>query len=177
MGVLQHLAGLGWVEMSRRRPPRDAALRRGADATDDHLSLSAWGLQPQQWRPVGSMAIVGARAVLLWRIDGASPADDVALQARRAYDRLGELGTTVAADSTVRGIEITVPLSRVELALRILIQLGVCPDAVLVDDPPAAKLRELRRMIGALRRDVELVIGETGGRDPVADLRARVRAG
>lgn len=158
----------------RRR--RDAEPLGGADADYEHLFLSAWGLYPAQWRPVGSMAVVRQRAAFLWRHSAASSAHDVSLRACRAYDRLGELGTTVSADSTSRGIEVVLPLGRVALALRILGDLRVMPDAVLVDDPPPTQLRELRRMLGGLRPKIELVIGETGAPDPIAALQARVRS-
>ena len=147
----------------------------GADADYEHLFLSAWGLEPAQWRPVGSMRVIRQRAAFLWRLDGAASVQDVSLRARRAYDRLAELGTTVSADSTPRGIEIVLPLARVILALRILGDLLVTPDAVLVESPPPAQLRELRRMLAGLRPEVELIIGDTSGSDPIAALRAVVR--
>ena len=146
------------------------------DADTEIRFLSAWGLQPAQWRPVGSMGMVRDRACLRWSLDREGSVHDVSLRARRAYDRLAELGTTVSADLTPRGIEITLPLGRVELALRILADLHVTPDAVVVGDPPAAQLRELRRVVAALRRDVELVIGEEQVSDPIVALQARVRA-
>lgn len=161
--------------MIRRRRKRQAETLGGVDADYEHLFLSAWGLQPAQWRPVGSMALVRQRAALVWRLDAAD-ASDVALRARRAYDRLGELGVTVAADTTPRGIEVTLPLGRVALALRILAERSILPDAVLVTDPPADKLRALRREIAAYRRSVDLVIGEAVDSDPLRALRARVRA-
>lgn len=165
--------------MTRRRRPRDAEVQGGPDAradtaTDEPALLEAWGLQPAQWRPVGSFFRIRQRAVLLWRTDVAE-ASDLALRVRRAYDRLGELGVTVAADTTVRGIEIALPLDRLEVALRILADRSILPDAVLVGDPPADRLRTLRREIGSYRREVELVIGDGGGADPIAELRARVR--
>jgi len=138
--------------------------------------LSAWGLHTEQWRPVGSMSRIRDRAVLLWRVDAAT-ASDVALRARRAYDRLGELGVTVAADTTRHGIEVTLPLDRVALALRILADRSILPDAVLLTDAPADQLRTLRRAIGGHRRTVELVIGHEGSPDPIAELQARFRAG
>lgn len=161
--------------MIRRRRKRQSKTLGGVDADYEHLFLSAWGLQPAQWRPVGSMALVRQRAALVWRLD-AVDASDVALRARRAYDRLGELGVTVAADTTARGIEVTLPLGRVALALRILAERSILPDAVLVTDPPADKLRTLRREIAAYRRSVDLVIGEAVDSDPLSALRARVRA-
>jgi len=66
-------------------------------------------------------------------------------------------------------------LGRVALALRILRDQLVMPDAVLIDDPPAGQLRELRRVVGGLRPRVELIIGQTSERDPVAALRAAFR--
>jgi hypothetical protein len=119
------------------------------------------------------MAIVRDRAAFLWRTH--AEVADLALRVRRAYDRLGELGVTVSADATPRGLEITLPLDRVALALRILGDRSILPDAVLVDDPPADRLRTLRREISAHRRDIELVIGDGAGSDPIAELRARVR--
>ena len=165
--------------MTRRRRLRDAEVpggpdTRAADSTDDPAMLEAWGLQPAQWRPVGSFFRIRQRATLVWRADSAD-ASDLLLRVRRAYDRLGELGVTVAADQTSRGIEITLPLDRVEVGLRILADRSILPDAVLVADAPAHRLRALRREIGAYRREVELVIGEGGGSDPIAELRARVR--
>ena len=140
--------------------------------------LSAWGLQPAQWRPVGSMSLVRCRAILLWRlVDDEASASDIALRARRAFDRLGELAVTVAADATREGIEVTVPMSRTALALRILADRSILPDAVLVGDAPADQLRTLRRNIGAYRGRVELVIGHEGTPDAITELRARVRAG
>ena len=122
------------------------------------------------------MSLVRDRVVLLWRVAGATDAgSDTALRARRAYDRLGELGVTVSADATCTGIEITIPLTRVALALRILADRSILPDAVLVTDPPAEPLRTLRREIGA-RRTVELVIGGQPAPDPIAQLQARLRA-
>ena len=164
--------------MTRRRRPRDAEVpgdpAQRAQSTDDPTLLEAWGLQPAQWRPVGSFFRIRQRAVLLWRTDLAD-ASDVALRVRRAYDRLGELGVTVAADATSRGIEVALPLDRLDVALRILADRSILPDAVLVGEPPADRLRSLRREIGAYRRDVELIIGDGGGADPIAELRARVR--
>ena len=159
--------------MTRRRRGADAEPQGGTAAARDHLDLSAWGLQPAQWRPVGSQALVRERAVFLWRTRG--DVADLALRVRRAYDRLGEVGVTVAADSTPRGIEIVLPLDRVPVALRILVEGAIAPDAVLVEDPPAERLRMLRREIGGYRREIELVIGDGGAADPIAELRARAR--
>jgi hypothetical protein len=165
--------------MPRRRRGRDVEpAGDGAKAREEGRYLSAWGLQPAQWRPVGSMALVRTRAILLWRpVDDDAVASDIALRARRAYDRLGELGVTVAADSTREGIEVTVPLSRTALALRILADRSILPDAVLVADAPADQLRVLRRDVGAYRGRVELVIGHESAPDAIAELRSRVRAG
>jgi hypothetical protein len=116
------------------------------------------------------------RAALLWRTDSAD-ASDLALRVRRAYDRLGELGVTVAADSTPRGIEIILPLSRVGVALRILADRSTLPDAVLLGDAPADQLRALRRAIGTHRREVELVIGDELEVDSLSAIRARLRSG
>jgi hypothetical protein len=157
-----------------RRRGRDEEPLGGFDAGYEHLFLSAWGLQPAQWRPVGSMAVVRQRAALLWRTHG--DVADLALRVRRAYDRLGELGVTVAADSTPRGIEIALPLGRVALALRILADRSILPDAVLVADPPAEQLRRLRRELAGYRRAVDLVVGDELETDPLAALRARIRA-
>lgn len=118
---------------------------------------------------------VRQRATLVWRTDG-SDASDLLLRVRRAYDRLGELGVTVAADSTQRGIEITMPLSRAAVSLRILADRSILPDAVVVSDPPADLLRLLRRELGTYRRAIELVTGTEGTVDPIDELRARVRA-
>jgi len=159
----------------RRRRGRGAEPTGGVDADHEQHYQSAWGLQPAQWRPVGSMFRVRQRAALLWRTDRAD-ASDLLLAVRRAYDRLGELGVTVAADSSTRGIEISVPLSRVTVALRILADRSLLPDAVLVSDPPADQLRLLRRELGAYRRVVELITGNEGLPDPIDELRARVRA-
>ncbi len=158
-----------------RRRGRGAEPSGGVVADHEQQYRSAWGLQPAQWRPVGSFFRVRQRAVLLWRTDGAE-ASDLLLRVRRAYDRLGELGITVAADSTQRGIEITVPLSRATVALRILADRSILPDAVVVSDPPADQLRLLRRELGAFRRSVELMTGTEGVPDPLDELRARVRA-
>lgn len=160
--------------MTRRRPDADAEPLGGFDSDYEHLFLSAWGLQPAQWRPIGSMAVVRQRSTLLWRTH--REVADLALRVRRAYDRLGELGMTVAADSTPRGLEITLPLGRVGLALRILAERSILPDAVLVASAPADQLRVLRREIGAYRRGIELVIGDELGHDPLAAIRARLRA-
>jgi hypothetical protein len=159
-----------------RRRGRGAEPTGGVDADHEHHYQSAWGLQPAQWRPVGSLFRVHQRAVLLWHTD-ATQASDLLLRVRRAYDRLGELGVTVAADSTQRGIEITVPLSRASLSLRILADRSILPDAVVVSDPPADQLRVLRRELGTYRRAIELVTGTEGTVDPIEELRARVRAG
>lgn len=160
--------------MTRRRRARDVEPSGGSDPRADTDSLEAWGLQPAQWRPVGSFFRIRQRAALQWRTDIAD-ASDLALRVRRAYDRLGELGVTIAADETDRGIEITLPLDRLEVALRILADRSILPDAVLVGDPPAHRLRSLRRELGAYRRDIELVIGDGWGSDPIAELRLRVR--
>jgi len=159
--------------MTRRRRRADAEPVGEAEADREDRFLSSWGLQPAQWRPVGSMAVVRERAALLWRTHG--EVADLALRVRRAYDRLGELGVTVSADSTARGVEITLPLDRVPLALRILADRSILPDAVLLDDPPAERLRMLRREIGAYRRGIELIIGDGAAVDPIDELRARVR--
>jgi hypothetical protein len=158
-----------------RRRGRGAEPKRGVDADHEHHYQSAWGLQPAQWRPVGSLFRVRQRAVLLWHTD-ATQASDLLLRVRRAYDRLGELGVTVAAESTQRGIEITVPLSRASVSLRILADRSILPDAVVVSDPPADQLRLLRRELGTYRRAIELVTGTEGTVDPIDELRARVRA-
>jgi hypothetical protein len=124
------------------------------------------------------MSLVRSRAILLWRlVDDEVTASDIALRARRGYDRLGELGITVAADSTREGIEVTVPLSRAALALKILADRSILPDAVLVGDTAADHLRTLRRDIGAYRGRVELVIGHEAAPDAIAELRSRVRSG
>ena len=121
------------------------------------------------------LGTVGERVTLVWRLDGSNPADDVALRARRAYDRLGELGVTIAADGTDRGIEVMLPLTRVELAMRAHGEWSILPDVVLVNDIRADELRRLRRSIAAWRGRIELEIGTATESDPVADLRARVR--
>jgi hypothetical protein len=121
------------------------------------------------------MAIVGQRAALLWRAEG--DVTDLALRVRRAYDRLGELGITVSADATPRGIEITLPFDRVGLALRLLADRSIPPDAVLVGSTRGDWLRMLRREIGAFRRSVELVIGDELEVDPLVAIRARLRSG
>lgn len=160
---------------SLRRRGRGAEPSGGVDADREQQYQSAWGLQPAQWRPVGSLFRVRQRAVLLWRNDGGE-ASDLLLRVRRAYDRLGELGVTVAADSTRDGIEVTVPLSRAALALRILADRSILPDAVLVGDAPADQLRTLRRDIGTHRGRVELVMGHDSAPDAIAELRSKVRA-
>lgn len=147
----------------------------GSDAGDTHPFLSAWGLQPAQWHPVGSLVRVRQRASLLWRDDSADE-PDLLLRVRRAYDRLGELGVTVAADTTPRGVEIAVPLGRVSVALRILAERSILPDAVVVGDPEPEQLRRLRRELAACRPSVELITGAEGVPDPLDELRARVRA-
>lgn len=157
-----------------RRRGRDPKSLGGLDADYEHLFLSDWGLRPAQWRPVGSMSNVRQRAALLWRTHG--DVADLALRVRRAYDRLGELGVTVSADSTQRGIEVTLPFSRVALALRILGDRSILPDAVLLADPPAEQLRRLRRELTRYRRNVELVVGDELETDPLSALRARIRA-
>ncbi|HET9417448.1 MAG TPA: hypothetical protein VFP30_07915 [Candidatus Limnocylindria bacterium] len=159
----------------RRRRGRGAEPTGGVVADHEQQYRSAWGLQPAQWRPVGSFFRVRHRAVLLWHTDTAD-ASDLLLRVRRAYDRLGELGVTVAADSTRRGIEISLPLSRTSVALRILADRSILPDAVVVSDPPADQLRQLRRELGSIRRSVELLTGTGGVPDPIDELRARVRA-
>lgn len=161
--------------MSRRRRRRSTEALGGVRSDDEQLDLSTWGLQPAQWRPIGSMATVGPRAALLWRAEG--DVADLALRVRRAYDRLGELGITVSADATPRGIEITVPLSRVALALRLLADRSILPDAVLVGSAPADQLRTLRREVGAFRRTVDLIIGDELEIDPLVAIRARLRSG
>jgi hypothetical protein len=160
-----------------RRPGRRPATiaQEGADANPDQALLAAWGLEPAQWRPVGSMAAIRTRGVLIWRLDGATPRADVALRARRAYDRLGELGVTLAADETPRGIEVTMPLSRVGVVLRTLGEWAILPDVVCIADAPADELRRLRREIASWRGRVALEIGTHETVDPVAELRARVR--
>lgn len=140
---------------------------------DDSQYRVAWGLEPAQWRPVGRLGAVRERAVFAWRLDAAAPRDDVALRARRAYDRLGELGVAVAADATPERIEVTLPLARVEMALRALAEWAILPDAVAVGDAPADQLRTLRRDIAGWRGRVALEIGGYHESDPVAELRAR----
>lgn len=159
----------------RRRGTRPAETLGGADSDYEHLFLSAWGLHPDQWRPVGSMALIRQRATFLWRIDGPHPVEDVSLRARRAYDRLGELGTTVSAESTPDGIEVVLPLGRVPVALRTLAALSTLPDAVRVEDAPPAQLRELRRCIAGFRPQPQLLIGTHERTDALAALRAVAR--
>ena len=159
-------------EMPRRPWRRPTTV---ADADDNQQFLAAWGLDPAQWRPVGTLSTVPQRAILVWRLDGPNPAADVALRARRAYDRLGELGVTLAAGATARGIEVTLPLARVGLVLRTLAEWAIMPDVVSVSAIPADELRRLRRDIAAWRGRIALEIGAAGETDPVAELRARVR--
>lgn len=147
-----------------------------ATADDSKQYLAAWGLDPSQWRPVGTLGTAAERATLVWRIGGPNPADDVALRARRAYDRLGELGVTLAAEATERGIEVALPLARVELVLRTLGEWTILPDVVSVSGIPADELRRLRRNIAGWRGRIELEIGTAAEIDLVADLRARVNA-
>ncbi len=101
--------------------------------------------------------------------------EDVSLRARRAYDRLGELGTTVSAESTSDGIEVVLPLGRGAIALRILAALSVLPDAVRVEDAPPAQLRDLRRCIAGFRPQPELLMGAHDRTDALATLRAAAR--
>lgn len=162
--------------MPRRRRGREAEPDGGVDADEEPRYRSAWGLDPAQWRPVGSMSAVGDRAVLLWRLSTES-SSDVALRARRAYDRLGELGVTLAADMTPEGIEVTLPMARAALALRILADRSILPDAVLVGAVAADQLRIFRRDVAGYRGRVELVIGHTGSPDPITALQSRMRAG
>lgn len=162
--------------MPRRRRGRDAKPTGGVDADHQPPYLSAWGLRPEQWRPVGSMALVRHRALFRWWLDVEEPAD-VALRARRAYDRLGELGMTIAADATREGIDVTLPLARVTVALRILADRSILPDAVLLTDAPSDQLRRLRRDVAAYRGRLQLVIGHEEPMDPIARLQAKVRAG
>ena len=161
--------------MPRRPGRRPVAPTTGADATNDQLSLAAWGLEAAQWRPVGSLAGVRERAILIWRLDGPTPPEDVALRARRAYDRCGELGVTLAADQTPRGIEVTMPLGRLAVALRTLGEWAILPDVVCVTDAPADELRRLRREIATWRGRVALEIGTHEEVDPLAELRAKAR--
>lgn len=162
--------------MPRRLGRRPATVpTEGADADLDQRSRAAWGLDPAQWRPVGTFAVAHRRAVLMWRTDGAAPPGDVALRARRAYDRLGELGVTLAAAETSRGIEVTLPLSRVGVALRTLGEWTILPDVLCVDDVPAEDLRRLRREVNTWRGRVELEIGALHESDPLTELRARIR--
>lgn len=145
-----------------------------AAADDTQQYIAAWGLDPSQWRPIGALSTVAERATLVWRMDGANPADDVALRARRAYDRLGELGVTLAAEATERGIEVTLPLARVVLVLHTLAEWTILPDVVSVSGIPADELRRLRREVASWRGRIELEIGTQSETDPVAELRARV---
>jgi hypothetical protein len=159
----------------RRRGTRPAETLGGADSDYEHLFLSAWGLHPDQWRPVGSMALIRQRAAFIWRIDGPHPVEDVSLRARRAYDRLGELGTTISAESTAGGIEVVLPLGRVAIAMKTLAALSILPDAVRVEDAPPAQLRELRRCVAGFRPQPELLIGGHERTDALAVLRAAAR--
>ena len=170
------VSGASLLTMPRRRRGRDVEPTGCGAADTEPRYLTDWGLRPAQWRPVGSMALVRERAILLWRLDEAS-ASDIALRARRAYDRMGELGITVAADATRHGIEVTLPLAKVGLALRILGDFSILPDAVLLTDAPADQLRVLRREVGTYRGRVDLVIGHEGSPDPISKLQAKIRAG
>lgn len=162
--------------MSRRIRRRPATAETGGtDADLEQRALSDWGLDPAQWRPVGSFSAIRRRAILVWNLDGATPAGDVALRARRAYDRLGELGVTLAAAETARGIEVTLPLSRLGIALRTLGEWMILPETVCVTDVPADDLRRLRREVATWRGRVQLEIGKHQETDPVAELRARIR--
>src|SRR5687768_15965507 len=106
--------------MPRRRRGRDAEPAGGVAAETEHQFQTAWGLQPGQWRPIGAMGIVRDRASYRWGLDLEGCVHDVSLRARRAYERLGELVTSISAGLTERGIEITLLLARDEVALRIL---------------------------------------------------------
>lgn len=162
--------------MPRRLGRRPAtAPPGGTDADLEQRTLAAWGLDPAQWRPVGTFSAVHRRAVLVWSLDGAAPPGDVALRARRAYDRLGELGVTLAAAETARGIEVTLPLGRVGIALRTLGEWMILPETVCVADVPADDLRRLRREIATWRGRVQLEIGKHAEADMVSELRARIR--
>lgn len=46
----------------------------------------------------------------------------------------------------------------------------------LLTDPPAEQLRRLRRELSRYRREVQLVVGDELETDPLAALRARIRA-
>jgi hypothetical protein len=136
--------------------PRDGRILGGTDYDYDHPLVSAWGLQPAQWQPVGGRVPYSQRAVLLWRTDGES---EPALRARRAYDTIFPTGTPCSADSTPRGIEIVVPLAVAGRTLRRLAGPGNLPDAVIVD--PAAHvalLRALRQEVRRLRGGEELLL-------------------
>ena len=117
-----------------RRPTTSAP--GGTEADADQLSLAAWGLEPHSGARSGASP-TGPSRRLIWRLDGSAPAADVALRARRAYDRLGELGVTLAADETPRGIEVTMPLARVGVVLRTLGEWAILPDVVCIDAAPA----------------------------------------
>ena len=86
------------------------------------------GREPHARGPTGRLHLAARRS---------RPRGGRRLRARRAYDRLGELGVTLAADETTRGIEVTMPLARVGVVLSTLGEWAILPDVVCIDAAPA----------------------------------------
>lgn len=134
--------------------------------------LTAWGLEPMQWRPLGGRIADDERATLVWVVHGDELPDDVALRARRAYDAIAERGTPLVAETTPRGIEIDLPVSTVAAHLRHLGGYGILPDAVLVTPRVSiAHVRALRAELKRLRPEVPLSVAEELDDGWIAELR------
>ncbi len=141
-------------------------------AEGDPRYLTAWGLEPVQWRPSGGRIADDERATLLWAVHGDDLPDDVALRARRAYDAIAERGTRLVAEATRRGIEIDLPIDAVAEHMRHLATYAILPDAVLVTPHvPSGAVRALRGELKRLRPEVALSVGDEADDGWIAELR------
>jgi exoribonuclease R len=151
---------------------RPTAQPRSEVAQAGQPYLTAWGLEPVQWRPLGGRITDDERATLVWLVHGDELPDDVALRARRAYDAIAERGTRLVAEATQRGIEIDLPITAVAGHMRHLGGYGILPDAVLVTRRvPSAHVRALRAELKRLRPEVPLSVAEELDDGWIAELR------
>ncbi len=158
------------MRLLRINRPAEQPRPKAAGAGQSYLT--AWGLEPVQWRPLGGRITDDERATLVWVVRGDELPDDVALRARRAYDAIAERGTRLVAETTTRGIEIDLPVTAVAGHLRHLAGYGILPDAILVTrHVPSAHVRDLRAELKGLSQEVQLSVAAELDDSWIAELR------